>query len=319
MSDRLAQALRAFSSAVFDIQRLAQSQSIEHFHNRMIERLAELIAFDKAWWGLAALIDGLPVERSPKLFKLPPQYLPDWQSIWREDVTIDSVHSHPGRAVVIDMSTTAGLAWLGAKYQIKQLMCIIVTDPITRLSEHLALYRSPGIPSFSPQEALVLETLMPHLSAAVAANRIRTLIATRESLSNPQNLALAVCDGHGTLHCAEPGFIALLLQCWPQWSGPALPMKVEPGEHTIDRLHLSISRTGDLLLIAGRQQSLLETLSPREHAVAQGFGEGKTYKEVARDLGLAPNTVRHHIRSIYSKLGVKDKTRIAQLLRKDPG
>lgn len=319
MSDRLAQALSAFSSAVLDIQRLAQSQSIEHFHSRMIERLAELIAFDKAWWGLAALIDAVPVERSTQLFNLPAQYLMDWQSISHDDVTIDRVHSHPGHAVIIDMGATSGLAWLGARHHIEQLMCIIVSDPITRLSEHLTLYRSPGSVSFGPQDALLLETLMPHLSAAAAANRIRTLIATRETLSNPQNLALAVCDRHGTLHCAEPGFIALLLQGWPQWSGPALPVPIEAGEHTINQLHLSISRAGDLFLIAGRQQNLLETLSPREHEVAQSFGEGKTYKEVARELGVAPNTVRHHIRSIYSKLGVKDKARIAQLLRSDSG
>lgn len=319
MSDHLTQVLSTFSSAVLDIQRLAQSQSIEHFHNRMIDRLAQLIGFDKAWWGLAALIDGVPVARSSQLFNLPAQYLLDWQSISHDDVTIDSVHRHPGQAVVIDMATTAGLAWLGTKHGIGQLMCIIVTDPITRLSEHLTLYRSAAAACFGKQDALLLETLMPHVSAAVAANRIRTLISTRETLINPHNLALAVCDRHGTLHCAEPGFIALLLQGWPQWSGPGLPMAIEPGEHVINQLHLSISRASDLFLIAGRQQNLLETLSPREHEVAQGFGEGKTYKEVARELGLAPNTVRHHIRSIYSKLGVKDKTRIAQLLRSASG
>lgn len=319
MSDRLAQTLSAFSNTVLDIQRLAQSQSIEHFHNRMIERLSELIAFDKAWWGLAALINGVPVERSTQLFKLPAQYLLDWQSISHDDVTIDSVHSHPGHAVIIDMSTTTGLTWLGAKHHIGQLMCIIVSDPITWLSEHLTLYRSPDSASFSPLDVLLLETLMPHLSAAVAANRIRTLISTRETLSNPQNLALAVCDRHGTLHCAEPSFIALLLQGWPQWSGPTLPIAIETGEFAIDRIHLSVSHAGDLFLIAGRHQNPLEILSPREHEVAQSFGEGKTYKEVARDLGLAPNTVRHHIRSIYNKLGVKDKARIAQLLRKDSG
>ncbi|MGE8309177.1 MAG: LuxR C-terminal-related transcriptional regulator, partial [Pseudomonas protegens] len=37
------------------------------------------------------------------------------------------------------------------------------------------------------------------------------------------------------------------------------------------------------------------------------------------DLGMSPNTVRHHIRAIYSKLGVKDKARIAQLLHAPPG
>ena len=40
---------------------------------------------------------------------------------------------------------------------------------------------------------------------------------------------------------------------------------------------------------------------------------------LARDLGLAPNTVRHHIRSIYSKLGVNGKAGIAQLLHHPPG
>ncbi|RMS55109.1 hypothetical protein ALP65_01284 [Pseudomonas aeruginosa] len=38
----------------------------------------------------------------------------------------------------------------------------------------------------------------------------------------------------------------------------------------------------------------------------------------ARDLGLAPNTVRHHIRTIYSKLGVNDKASIAHLLHQFP-
>ena len=57
---------------------------------------------------------------------------------------------------------------------------------------------------------------------------------------------------------------------------------------------------------------------PTENDVAKGFGEGKTYKEVARDLGLSPNTVRHHIRAIYTKLGVKDKARIAHLVHARP-
>ena len=83
-------------------------------------------------------------------------------------------------------------------------------------------------------------------------------------------------------------------------------------------MHLSISRAGDLFVLAARPLTLLQRLSPREYEVARSFGEGKTYKEVARQLGLAPNTVRHHIRTLYSKLGIKDKARIAQLLRAAP-
>src|SRR5690606_7266579 len=103
MSDEHNRLLSVFSNTVLEIQRLAQTRSIEHFHGCMIERLTALIGFDKAWWGLAALIDGLPVDHSSQLFKLPGQYLLDWQSIRHDDVTIDSVYRQPGRAVIIDM------------------------------------------------------------------------------------------------------------------------------------------------------------------------------------------------------------------------
>jgi DNA-binding CsgD family transcriptional regulator len=52
--------------------------------------------------------------------------------------------------------------------------------------------------------------------------------------------------------------------------------------------------------------------------VAERFGGGGTYKQIARELGVAPNTVRHHIRSIYSKLGVNSKAGITQLLHHPP-
>ena len=63
---------------------------------------------------------------------------------------------------------------------------------------------------------------------------------------------------------------------------------------------------------------MLNVLSARETDVAERFGGGRTYKEIARELGLAPNTVRHHIRSIYEKLGVSGKAGIAQLLNHPP-
>lgn len=313
--------LQAFSTLTLDLQRLAQHQDIEHFQQHALTRISQLLAFDSAWWGRAALIGGLPEEHSSYLYQLPPGYLDDWQSIRHMDVTIKQVHAAPGQAVIIDMrdcASGAGLNWLGERHGIGELLCVIHVDPLTCLSDHLTLYRKPAAAKFNEQDCLLLNNLMLHLVAAVSANQIRTLVAMRETLTSPRNLALAVCGPRGVLQCAERGFTDLLLSEWPQWSGPTLPVALDERGYEGKQIHIEVSAVGDQFLLAARINRALPQLSPRENDVAQGFGEGKTYKEVARDLGLSPNTVRHHIRAIYTKLGVKDKARIAHLVHAPP-
>ena len=97
------QLLEDFSAATLDIQRLAKDKPIERFHRLALERIQPLLAFSKAWWGRAALINGLPEEHSRHLFELPTGYLEDWQSIRHQDITVGLVHARPGQAVVVDM------------------------------------------------------------------------------------------------------------------------------------------------------------------------------------------------------------------------
>lgn len=313
--------LQAFSTLTLDLHRLAQDQDIEHFHGEALGRINELLPFDSAWWGRAAVIDGLPEEHSTCLYNLPPTYLEDWQSIRHVDVAVALTQKKPGQAVILDMRDPASgpaLNWLGERHDIGQLLCIVYVDTQTCLSDHLSLYRNPGAPGFDEQDCQLLNNLMLHLVASVSANQIRTLVTMRETLVSTRNLALAVCDRRGVLQCSERGFVDLLLSEWPQWTGPRLPVKLNEQGHEGKWVHIDASAVGDQVLLAARINRALPQLSPRENDVAQGFGDGKTYKEVARDLGLSPNTVRHHIRAIYSKLGVKDKARIAHLLHAPP-
>lgn len=311
--------LGQFSNTVLDIQRLAQARPIEQFHPQMFQRLQALLPFDKAWWGRSAQVDGQLREHSSAVFNLPADYVADWQSIRHDDITVEQVHAAPGRAVVIDLASTPGLHWLGVRHDIRELMCIIVVDPVTRLSEHLTLYRSPALPRFSRFDCELLTCLMPHLAAAVSNNQIRAMLAMRETLADPHALGLAVCDRHGILQHAESGFIELLHSHWPRWSGPVLPMPVRAGLLELADLRIEMTAVGANYVLIGRARSPLQRLSPREYDVARSFGKGQTYKEIARDLGLAPNTVRHHIRTIYAKLGVNDKARVAHLLHSASG
>ena len=48
--------------------------------------------------------------------------------------------------------------------------------------------------------------------------------------------------------------------------------------------------------------------------MADAYAAGQSYKEIARELGLSPTTVRSHLRTVYGKLGVTSKIELARFL-----
>lgn len=55
-------------------------------------------------------------------------------------------------------------------------------------------------------------------------------------------------------------------------------------------------------------QSVTSPLSKRETEVLQLLAYGKTYKEIAETLFVHPETIKSHLKSIYTKLNVHNKT-----------
>jgi two-component system, NarL family, nitrate/nitrite response regulator NarL len=56
---------------------------------------------------------------------------------------------------------------------------------------------------------------------------------------------------------------------------------------------------------------LLACLTSRERQVALAVTEGKTNKEIARELGIVERTVKAHLASIFDKLEVRDRLHLA--------
>jgi DNA-binding NarL/FixJ family response regulator len=80
-------------------------------------------------------------------------------------------------------------------------------------------------------------------------------------------------------------------------------------EHVYVEAHepsLASDRHGALLMV---------TLTAREAEVAELVGAGATNAEIARALYMSLGTVKTHLRQIYSKLGVRNRTQLAILLR----
>jgi DNA-binding CsgD family transcriptional regulator len=54
-------------------------------------------------------------------------------------------------------------------------------------------------------------------------------------------------------------------------------------------------------------------LSERERQITNMMAQGHSNKEIARDLGIAPETVKAHVKHIFDKLNVHNRTRAVAL------
>ncbi len=316
-----AELLSKFSLTLLEVYRLAREEPLERFLQTMLECIQSLIPFQSAWWGR-----GTPSSEEPEclqsffLLGLPANYFDDWKTIRKQDDTVERVFKAPGKPVVLTIDRpdiSEGLKWLAHKYEFSELMCTISRDEITGFINHLSLYRGHQDPDFSPVELKLMESLMPHLLSAASINQIRNVHVLMESKSeNPT--ALAVCDANGVLQSSEPGLVDLLLTEWPDWRGPQLPFTPALEGYHGQSLAIDCQVRGQKFLLIARPLYPIEQLSAREQDVAVRFGQGLTYKEIARDIGISPNTVRYYLRSIYMKLGINNKADISRLLHDLP-
>jgi LuxR family maltose regulon positive regulatory protein len=62
-------------------------------------------------------------------------------------------------------------------------------------------------------------------------------------------------------------------------------------------------------------QELVEPLTERELEVLRCMVEGLKYEEIASRLVISLNTVRSHVKAIYGKLGVNNRTAAIETAR----
>lgn len=62
---------------------------------------------------------------------------------------------------------------------------------------------------------------------------------------------------------------------------------------------------------------LVEKLSRREMQMLDGLNEGRTNKEIARELGIQEPTVKLHMKTLFRKIGATNRTQAALIAREE--
>ena len=146
------------------------------------------------------------------------------------------------------------------------------------------MYRGDAHDQYGHAEVRLRDALAPHLFEALRINRT---IGFREHVHETDLTdTAAIARTDGVLNYCGRGFLELLRREWPSWQG----------------------------FLRGEQRSPLRTLTPRECTAATLYAEGRSYKEIARDMGISPATVRNFLQHTYSKLHVRDKAELAGIL-----
>ena len=87
--------------------------------------------------------------------------------------------------------------------------------------------------------------------------------------------------------------------------------KVHAGEAWIERSMIANLLNGlthaQQAIAQNPETEAIAQLSPREREVIQYIGQGLKNSQIAEQLSLSETTVRHHLTSIYRKLGVTDR------------
>jgi LuxR family maltose regulon positive regulatory protein len=136
---------------------------------------------------------------------------------------------------------------------------------------------------------------------AMAFQALEDKVSALDSLS--QALTLAKPEGYVRIFVDEGEPMAILLALAvsqaiaPDYAGELLAAFPEEVRQAVD-FDVEMSAIA---------QPLVEPLSDREIEVLLLMADGLKYKEIAEELVISLNTVRHHTRNIYGKLGVSSR------------
>jgi len=313
---------------VLDLYRVARDAPVTDFPDLALEMIKSIVRFRSATLSEANLTAaGIVSIFSVRLHNEPGEVRSKFASLNRRFVRrLFIATQRPGRSSVLEDSPAyyrerdeAPMRAYIRRYGHERNL--LITD----LRQWLSLYRPARDEAFTRRDMAIVDALMPHLVEALGINReISVARGCNIEAKASRGHAFALIDRNGVfLHCGQR-FVELLRLEWPDWYELNVPCSLlsavqrsQSAEIAEGRVRIFARPFGDAILLSGRKAAPLERLSPQELVIAREFGVGKSYKVIARDLQLAPATVRNVLQRTYRKLDIDNKAALARILELD--
>jgi DNA-binding CsgD family transcriptional regulator len=198
------------------------------------------------------------------------------------------------------------------------------------------LHRSCGGPPFSEEDVFCLKLLQPHISTVIS--NIHALLALRQTESAGRSkCGLCLLDEHlsvtGTNACGldmlkiTTVFGSSLLYHVKEMCAE-LTREGTDGKSSVFKtlqgdIKAEVSRAGSQSKFVVEMESLSKDplasdykykFSKREAEIIDALIQGKNNRQIAQSIRLSPNTIKTHVKNIFKKAGVGNRTELAFLL-----
>ncbi|RZT11257.1 regulatory protein, luxR family [Duganella sp. CF402] len=307
---------------ILDLYGAAQECTPTEFSEYALLQLKRAVAFDSAVvLNIDTQTDGEMAVRSMHLSNQPPDQLLAWDQLDTPDYVLNEALQRRGVALARSSRDTFGrhadFMDYCDRYDIAHTLILIPPETTPNNHDLISLWRAHPDRHFSTDDSLASSLMLPHFFQSGQINR--RLFANQEA--HPALRVSLLANLAGCLHFAPRDAIALLQSEWREWAPPFLPtalihgLSADPSRRYSGR-HIVVKADvlGQTLHLQIAPQPATARLTGAEWNVAKLAADGMSYKEIARELGNSPATVRNQLHSVYAKLGVENKTQLSAAL-----
>jgi DNA-binding CsgD family transcriptional regulator len=287
----------------------------------VFDALMPLLRFDSAGWGIGT--HDPPVTHVVHLRGVPPAMLIAYEGgIAELDYIRHAAAASPGITIndfdIRDAFPEAAAMiddQISAPFAIEQTLATSLPhDGASGLHHFILLWRARRLDPFDEAERCLVERCVPHM---VAGYRIAQRLAL--ATATPMAEGHALVDDLGVLHSFDDRFIRIVRNHWRDWADPRLPeplAAIVSGRSDVALPGL-IARTERraLLTAVSIAERRRNPLTPAQQRIAALYAAGRSHREIAHVLDLAPSTVRNQIQRIFSRLEISSKIALAEWLR----
>ena len=300
---------------------LALYQNARHtepdiFQRQTLAQLKTFIEFDFAAWGggLAAtrtIAQVTVLNQSPGLFA-------EWQQVAHQDAYCELALQRLNHAVMFDdvPGFRQSAAYLNhwQRYDARQMLATIRAEPVSGYVSFIGLCHADRAHVYDEQDRQHKDLLMPHLATALQLSHDHLMQS-----AGGVDEAVALVSLDGSILTCQPGFLALIHEEWGP-SANRLPREafhcaIASARWRGRRIQLQSNTLADYQLVRAQPADNIQSLTQRELEIAALYAQGLSHKQIARDLQIAPATVRNHIARVYQRLNVANKSELARLIQ----